>query len=183
MSYVQLPAAVVAGLAATLLLSAFVVTDAQAAGAGHKPRAQAAQGNASRSTQVQRTAKDQTRQRNTSWSNSSGRQMQVESVTQRTENGRITNSTATRDDGRTATRNTTVVNDQAAGTRSVQSTATGFNGGTTSYSSQAQRTDDGYTRDVTRTLPSGQVNERNIDVSCDAAVQTCTKTVVGSRGE
>jgi hypothetical protein len=183
MSYVQLPASIVAGLAATLLFSAFVVTDAQAAGAGHKPRAQAAQGNASRSTQVQRTATDQTRQRNTSWSNSNGRQVQVESVTQRTGNGRITNSTATRDDGRTATRNTTVVNDRAAGTRSVQSTATGFNGGTTSYSSQAQRTEDGYTRDVTRTLPSGQVNERNIDVSCDAAVQTCTKTVVGSRGE
>ena len=183
MSYVQLPAAAMASLAATLLLSAFVVTDAQAAGAGHKARAQAAQGNASRSTQVQRTAKDQTRQRNTTWSNSNGRQMQVESVTQRTDTGRTTSSTATRDDGKTATRNTTVANDRAAGTRSVQSSATGFNGATTSYSSQAQRTEDGYTRDVTRTLPSGQVNERNIDVSCDAAVQTCTKTVVGSRGE
>jgi hypothetical protein len=183
MSYVQLPAAALAGLAATLLLGAFVVTDAQAAGAGHKPRAQAAQGNASRSAQVQRTARDQTRQRNTTWSNSNGRQVQVESVTQRTENGRNTNTIATRDDGRTATRNTTVVNDRDAGTRSVQSSATGFNGATTSYSSQAQRTEDGYTRDVTRTLPSGQVNERSIDVACDAAVQTCTRTVVGSRGD
>jgi hypothetical protein len=183
MSYAQLPAAVVTGLAATLLLASFAVTDAQAAGAGHKPRAQAAQGNVSRSTQVQRSAKDQTRQRNTSWSNSNGRQMQVESVTQRTDNGRSTSTIATRDDGKTATRNTTVANDRVAGTRSVQSTATGFDGGTTMYSSQAQRTEDGYTRDVTRTLPSGQVNERNIDVSCDAAVQTCTKTVVGSRGE
>jgi hypothetical protein len=183
MSYVQLPAAAMAGLAATLLLTAVVVSDAQAAGVGHKHRAQAAQGNASRSTQVQRTAKDQTRQRNASWSNSNGRQMQVESTTQRTENGRTTSSIATRDDGKTATRNTTVANDRAAGTRSVQSTTTGFNGGTSTYSSQAQRTEDGYTRDVTRTLPSGQVNERNIDVSCDAAVQSCTKTVVGSRGE
>jgi len=183
MSYVQFPATVVAGLAATLLLAAFVVTDAQAGGAGYKPRAHAAQGNASRSTQVQRTAQDQTRQRNTTWSNSNGRQMQVESVTQRTGNGHTTSTTATRDDGRTATRQSTVARDPQAGTRSVQSTATGFNGATTSYSSQAQRTEDGYTRDVTRTLPSGQVNERNIDVSCDAAVQTCTKTVVGSRGE
>jgi hypothetical protein len=183
MSYVQLPATVVAGFAATLVLTAFVVTDAQAAGAGHKPRAQAAQGPASRSTQAPRPATGQTRQRNTTWSNSAGRQVQVESVTQRTENGRSTSSTATRDDGRTATRQQTVARDPVAGTRSVQSTATGFNGGTTTYSSQAQRTEDGYTRDVTRALPSGQVNERSIDVSCDAAVQTCTKTVVGSRGE
>jgi hypothetical protein len=183
MSYVQGPATVVAGLAATLLLAGSIVTDAQAAGAGHKARAQAAQGNASRSTQVQRSARDQTRQRNTTWSNASGRQVQVESVTQRTDNGRTTSTTATREDGRTATRQTTVARDPQAGTRSVQSTATGFNGATTSYSSQAQRTDDGYTRDVSRTLPNGQVNERDIDVSCDAAVQTCTKTVVGSRGE
>lgn len=183
MSNVKFPAAVMASLAASLMLSALVVTDAQAAGAGHKPRAQAPQGNASRSTQVQRSADGQARQRNTTWNNSAGRQVQVESVTQRTENGRTTSSTATRDDGRTATRNTTVVNDRAAGTRNVQSTATGFNGGTTTYSSQAQRTDDGYTRDVTRTLPDGQVNERSIDVSCDAAVQTCTKTVVGGRGD
>jgi hypothetical protein len=183
MSNVKFPAAVMASLAASLMLSALVVTDAQAAGASHKPRAQAAQGNTSRPTQMQRSANGQTRQRNTTWSNSAGRQVQVESVTQRTENGRITSSTATRDDGKIATRNTTVAHDRASGTRSVQSTATGFNGGTTTYSSQAQRTDDGYTRDVTRTLPSGQVNERDIDVSCDAAVQTCTKTVVRGRGD
>jgi hypothetical protein len=76
-----------------------------------------------------------------------------------------------------------MVRDPEAGTRSVQSTATGFNGRTTQYSSEAQRTDDGYTRDVSRTLPNGQVNQRNIDVSCDAAAQSCTKTVVGGRGE
>lgn len=180
MSYFQLPATV-AGLAATLVLTAFVVTDAQAA--AHKPRAQAAQGSASRSTQVQPPDNGRTRQRNTTWSNAAGRQVQVDSVTQRTANGHITSSTATRDDGRTATRQATVARDPVAGTRSVQSTATGFNGGTTTYSSQAQRTEDGYTRDVARTLPSGQVNERSVDVSCDAAVQTCTKTVVGSRGE
>ena len=82
-------------------------------------------------------------------------------------------------DGRTATRNTTVVNDPAAGSRSVDSTTTGFNGRTTTVSSDAQRTDDGYVREVTRTLPDGQVNQRSIDVACDPAVQSCARTVTG----
>jgi hypothetical protein len=75
-----------------------------------------------------------------------------------------------------------VVNDRAAGTRSVDSTATGFNGRTTTYSSDAQRTNDGYVKDVTRTLPNGQVNQRNVDVSCDPAARSCTKTVTGQNG-
>ncbi len=101
---------------------------------------------------------------------------------QRTPNGRTSNSTVTRGDGRTATRDTVVVNDRAAGTRSVDSTTTGFNGRTTTYSSDAQRTATGYTRDVTRTLPNGQVNQHGVDVACDKAAQSCTKTVTGHNG-
>lgn len=164
MNYVQSPAAVLAGLAAMLLLAA-AAPDAQAAGVGHKPRSQpAAHGMTPRSRDVQRTP--------------SGHRQGNDQVRERT-----TSTSVTRDDGRTATRQTTMVRDPEAGTRSVQSTATGFNGRTTQYSSEAQRTDDGYTRDVSRTLPNGQVNQRNIDVSCDAAAQSCTKTVVGGRGE
>lgn len=103
-------------------------------------------------------------------------------TTQRTPTGRMSNSTVTRGDGRTATRDTVVVNDRAAGTRSVDSTATGFNGRTTTYSSDAQRTATGYTRDVMRTLPNGQVNQHGVEVACDKAAQSCTKTVTGRDG-
>jgi hypothetical protein len=154
MSHVYRPSTVLAGLSAGLLFATCVVPAALGAGARHPARAQPAQRTVTSTTQVQRT-----------------------------DAGRIATTTATRDDGRTATRQSTLVRDRAAGTRSMQSTATGFNGRTTQYTSEAQRTADGYSRDVTRTLPDGQVNQRSIDVSCNAAVQTCTKTVVGGRGE
>jgi len=82
-------------------------------------------------------------------------------------------------DGRTATRNTTVVNDRAAGSRSVDSTTTGFNGRTTAVSSDVQRTDEEHVREVTRTQPDDQVNQRSIDVSCGPAAQRCARTVTG----
>ncbi|MGB7904656.1 MAG: hypothetical protein WCF43_08190 [Steroidobacteraceae bacterium] len=143
------------GLAATLFLAGAAVTEAQA-GDGGRQKAHSKQGAAgswSRSSTVQRTPTGHTRQ--DQWQNQ---------------------------DGKTATRNTTVVNDRAAGTRAVDSTATGFNGRTTTYSSDAQRTEDGYVRDVTRTLPDGQVNQRSIAVSCDPAAQSCTKTVTRGDG-
>ena len=77
----------------------------------------------------------------------------------------------------------TVARDAEAGTRSVDVTRTGFDGRTSSYSSTTQRTDDGYERDVTQTLPSGQVRTRSIDVSCDPAAKSCTKTVEHDGGD
>ena len=156
MSYVNsAAAAAIVGLAATLLLAGAVINEAQAGDGGRQKMhtKQGAHGNRSHSSTMQRTGSGHTR-----------------------------NTTVTRDDGKTATRNTTVVNDRAAGTRSVDSTATGFNGRTTTYSSDAQRTNDGYVRDVTRTLPSGLVNQRNIVVACDPAAKSCTKTVTGQNG-
>jgi hypothetical protein len=156
MTYVKLSAATgLVTLAATLFLAGAMTTVAHAGdGSRHKAHSkQGAAGNWSRSTTVQHTGSGQNR-----------------------------NSTVTRDDGKTATRNTTVVNDRAAGTRSVDSTATGFNGRTTTYSSDAQRTQDGYVKDVTRTLPNGQVNQRDIVVACDPAAKSCTKTVTGQNG-
>jgi len=156
MSYVNsAKVAGIVGLAATLFMAGAVVTAAQA-GDGGRQKAHSGQGASG------------------GWSRSS--------TVQRTGSGHTRNTIATRDDGRTATRNTTVVNDRAAGTRSVDSTATGFNGRTTTYSSDAQRTNDGYVKDVTRTLPNGQVNQRNVDVSCDPAARSCTKTVTGQNG-
>lgn len=156
MSYVNSAAVTaIVSLAATLMLAGTVITDAHA-GDGGRQKAHSKQGAGGSRTQV--------------------------STVQRTGSGHTRNTTVTRNDGRTATRNTTVVNDRAAGTRSVDSTTTGFNGRTTTYASDAQRTNDGYVRDVTRTLPGGQVNQRSIDVSCDPAARSCTKTVTGQGG-
>jgi hypothetical protein len=148
-------AAGIVGLAATLFMAGAVATEAQA-GNGGRQKAHAGQGAGgswSRSSTVQRTPSGHTRQDR--WRSR---------------------------DGKTATRNTTVVNDRAAGLRSVDATTTGFNGRTTTVSSDAQRTGDGYVRDLTRTLPTGRVNQRSIDVSCDPAAQNCTKTVTGGNG-
>ena len=147
--------ATIAAVSAGLFFASAVITEAEA-GNGGKQHARAGQGH------------------NGQWSRSTS--------TQRTPTGRMSNSTVTRGDGKTATRDTVVVNDRAAGTRSVDSTATGFNGRSTTYSSDAQRTATGYTRDVTRTLPNGQVNQHGVDVACDKAARSCTKTVTGHNG-
>ena len=212
MSYVNSArVAGIVGLAATLFMAGAVTTAAQA-GNGGRQKMQAGQGAGgswSRSSTVQRTPSGHTRQdqwqgqdgksasrqvevtndpasgtrnRNAAWTGPEGRNSTVDTVTQRTGSGYTRDTTAARDDGKTATRNTTVVNDRAAGTRAVDSTATGFNGRTTTVSSDARRTDDGYVRDVTRTSADGHVNQRSIDVSCDPAAQSCTKTVTGGNG-
>jgi hypothetical protein len=147
--------ATVAALGATLFLGAAVTSDANA-GNRSKPQARATQAQAKQWTRT--------------------------TTAQRTPTGRISQSTLTRNDGKVATRYTVVVNDRAAGTRSVDATTTGFNGRTTTYSSDAQRTATGYTRDVSRTLPGGQVNQRSVDVNCDKDARSCTKVITGHDG-
>jgi hypothetical protein len=110
-----------------------------------------------------------TRTRNAVWTGPEGQQTRVDTVTQRTDSGYTRDTIVTRPDGATATRNMTVARDAEAGTRSVDVARTGFDGRTSSYSSTAQRTEDGYVRDVTHTLPNGRVRTRSIDVACDAA--------------
>ena len=156
MSYVKLTRlAAVATVSATLLFAGAIGAEARAdSGGKHKSHAaHGASGSWSRSTTGQRTA-----------------------------NGHTRSTTATRNDGKTATRDTTVVNDRAAGTRSVDATTTGFNGRTTTYSRDARRTDTGYSSDMTRTLPGGQVNSRTVDVACDKDARSCTKSVTGQNG-
>ena len=172
------------GLAAALFLAGAVMTEAQA-GNGGRQKAHAGQGAGSswsRSSTVQRTPSGHTRQ--DKWQSQDGRSAsrQVD-VTHDPASGTRNRAAAwTGPEGRTTTRNTTIANDRAAGSRSVDSTTTGFDGRTTVYSSDAQRTNDGYVRDVIRTLPDGQVNQRSIDVSCDPAGQSCARTVVGGNG-
>lgn len=169
-----------------------------------------ADGNWTRTTQVQRTANGHTRSdrwqgpdgrtasrdvvvandreagartRNASWTGPDGQQTHVDTVTQRTDSGFTRGRIVTRPDGATATRDMTVVRDKDAGMRSVDVTRTGFDGRTSLYSSDTQRTEDGYEREVSQTLANGQVRTRSIDVSCDAASRTCTKTVEGGGSE
>ena len=147
--------ATVAALSATLMLGAAVTSDANA---GERSKQKA------RATQAQ------------------GKQWTRTTTAQRTPDGRTSQSTVMRNDGKIATRSAVVVNDRAAGTRSVDATTTGFNGRTTTYSSDAQRTATGYTRDVSRTLPGGQVNQHSVDVNCDKDARSCTKVVTGHDG-
>lgn len=147
--------ATVAALSATLFLGAAVNSDANA-GDRSKQKARATQ--------------------------SQGKQWTRTTTAQRTPDGRTSQSTVMRNDGKIATRSAVVVNDRAAGTRSVDATTTGFNGRTTTYSSDAQRTATGYNRDVSRTLPNGQVNQHSVDVSCDKDARSCTKVVTGHDG-
>lgn len=202
-------ATVVAAFALSALPQAVHARD----GGGSKRNARAAHhsgGNWTRTSQVQRTENGHTRSdhwqgqdgrtasrdvvvtndrdagtrtRNAVWTGPKGEQTRVDTVTQRTDSGFTRDTIVTRPDGATATRDMTVARDAEAGTRSVDVTRTGFDGRTSSYSSTTQRTDDGYERDVTQTLPSGQVRTRSIDVSCDPAAKSCTKTVEHDGGD
>ena len=96
---------------------------------------------------------------------------------QRTDNGHTRTDTWTGADGRSARRDATVTNDREAGTRTRNVDYTTADGREGSKSDVVQRTDDGYTRDTTRTLPNGTTQTRNVDVSCDKDAAKCVKQV------
>ncbi len=96
---------------------------------------------------------------------------------QRTENGRTRSDTWTRADGKTASRDAVVTNDREAGTRTRNASYTTFDRREGSMSDVIQRTDDGFSRDTTRTLPNGETHTRNVDVSCAKDVGKCVKQV------
>ncbi|HEY6124703.1 MAG TPA: hypothetical protein VIV63_08635, partial [Steroidobacteraceae bacterium] len=77
----------------------------------------------------------------------------------------------------TATRDLTVSRDKEAGTVTRESNYTTFDGREGSKSDVVQRTDDGYTRDTVRTMPSGETQTRAVDVSCDKDAGKCVKQV------
>ena len=101
--------------------------------------------------------------------------------TQRTANGHTTNTVRTDAQGRTSTRDATVVNDKDAGTRTKDVTFTGKDGETRTADTVTQRTDDGYTRDTTYTDKNGNTATREADVVRDAETHTTTKTVTVDR--
>ncbi len=96
---------------------------------------------------------------------------------QRTEDGHTRTDTVTDANGRTRTREAVVTNDREAGTRTRNVDYTGPDGNTASVDSVRTRTDDGYTRDTTRTTPNDVTLTREVDVSCDKEANKCVKQV------
>ena len=123
-----------------------------------------------------------TNTRDATWKGPNGGTGTVNTVTQKTDNGYTRSTTAANAQGETATRSAVVTRDAEAGTRSVSVDRVGPNGGTSSYDSVRQRTEDGYTREVTETLKNGETRTRSIDVSCDKDAKSCVKTVENNGG-
>ncbi len=96
---------------------------------------------------------------------------------QRTANGHTSHSTRTDAQGNTATRDATVVNDKATGTRTKDVTYTGNDGATRTVDSTTQRTDSGYTRDTTYTDKNGNTATRDADVTVDHDAGTRSRDV------
>ena len=118
-----------------------------------------------------------TRTRNVDYTGPNGNTASVDSVRTKTEDGFTRATTVTNAQGETATRDLTVTRDKDAGTVTRDASYTTIDGRTGTKSDVVQRTDDGYTRNTTRTLPSGETHTREVDVSCDKDAGKCVKQV------
>jgi len=102
---------------------------------------------------------------------------------QRTASGHTRSDTWTSADGRTASRNATVVNDKAAGTRTRDVQRQGPEGQMATRHDETQRTENGYTRNSTATNAQGQTTIRNVTANKDPSTQTWTRDVSVNRGD
>jgi hypothetical protein len=118
-----------------------------------------------------------TRTRNVDYTGFDGKQRSVDSVSTKTADGFTRSSTATNAQGATATRDLTVSRDEQSGTTTRAANYTTFDGRKGSMSDVIQRTDDGYSRNTSHTLPNSETHTRNVDVSCDKDAATCVKQV------
>jgi hypothetical protein len=118
-----------------------------------------------------------TRTRNVDYTGPNGGTTSVDTVRTRTDNGFTRSTTATNKDGETATRDMTVSRDNEAGTVTREANYTTFDGREGSMIDVIQRTENGFSRDTTRTLPNGELHTRAVDVSCDKDVGKCVKQV------
>jgi hypothetical protein len=141
-------------LAAAVVAAQFGVNAAEAGNKGQRQASQRPSGSYSHQSQVQRTATGHTR-----------------------------SDTWTAAQGRIATRNATVVNDKAAGTRTRDVQRQGPEGQTATRHDETQRTEGGYTRSSTATNAQGQTTTRNATATYDPATKTWTKDVSVNRGE
>jgi hypothetical protein len=132
---------------------------------------------ATREAVVTRDREAGTRTREVDYTGPNGGTASVDSVRTRTEDGFTRSTTITNPKGETATRDLTVARDQEAGTITRESNYTTFDGREGSKSDVIQRTEDGFSRDTTRTLPNGETHTRSVDVSCDKDAGKCVKQV------
>jgi hypothetical protein len=118
-----------------------------------------------------------TRTREVDYTGPNGKTASVDSVRTKTDDGFTRSTTATNRDGETATRDLTVSRDKEAGTVTREANYSTFDGREGSKSDVIQRTEDGFSRDTTRTLPNGETHTRAVDVACDKDVGKCVKQV------
>lgn len=104
---------------------------------------------------------------------------------QRTDNGHTSRTTWTGENGKTATRDATVVKDREAGTRTRDVTYTGPEGRTRTINDVTQRTENGHTRDTSVTDAEGRTATRAAVVTRDRENGTRTKdvTYTGREGQ
>jgi len=91
-------------------------------------------------------------------------------------NGFTRNSTMTNNEGQTATKNLTVVNDQEAGVHSRTMTGTTFDGKNFGRTSTTLKTDTGFKTESSFTTPSGKTGSREVVGVVDKEAGTITKT-------
>jgi hypothetical protein len=118
-----------------------------------------------------------TRTRNVDYTGPNGNTASVDSVRTRTDDGFTRSTTVTNAQGETATRDLTVVRDEDAGTVTRDATYTTFDGRSGARSDVIERTDDGFTRNTSRTLPNGETHTRDVEVSCNPDAGKCVKEV------
>jgi hypothetical protein len=132
---------------------------------------------ATRDAVVTRDREAGTRTREADYTGPNGQSASVDSVRTKTEDGFSRSTTITNPQGETATRDLTVSRDKDAGMISRESEYTTFDGREGSKSDVIQRTEDGFSRDTTRTLPNGESHTRSVDVSCEKDVGKCVRQV------
>jgi hypothetical protein len=132
---------------------------------------------ATRDAVVTRDREAGTRTREVDYTGPNGQTASVDSVRTKTDDGFTRSTTITNPQGETATRDLTVSRDKDAGTITRESNYTTFDGREGSKSDVIQRTEDGFSRDTTRTLPNGETHTRTVDVSCEKDVGKCVRQV------
>jgi hypothetical protein len=118
-----------------------------------------------------------TRTRNVDYTGPNGNTRSVDTVRTRTDDGFTRSTTVTNPQGETATRDLTVSRDKESDTVTREANYTTFDGRTGSMTDVIQRTDDGFSRDTSRTTPNGTTHTRSVDVTCDKDAHKCVKQV------
>ncbi len=132
---------------------------------------------ATRDAVVTRDRDAGTRTRNVDYTGPDGNTASVDSVRTKTDDGFTRSTTVTKPQGETATRDLTVSRDKESDTVTREANYSTFDGRDGSMSDVIQRTDEGFSRETTRTTPDGETHTRSVDMSCDKDVGKCVKQV------